>query len=53
MMASVSKEKASSNIEELLKGGMELIEDHILGDWYELNFKKISAEEYKRIRNEC
>ena len=52
MMASVSKEVASSRIEELLRGGMELIEDHKLGDWYELNSKKISAEEYKRIRNE-
>jgi len=51
LMASVSKEKALPNIEELLRGGMELIEDHILGDWYELNSKKISAEEYKELRN--
>jgi len=51
LMASVSKEKASPNIEELLRGGMELIEDHLLGDWYELNYKKISAEEYKELRN--
>ncbi|MFP3214654.1 MAG: hypothetical protein RXR18_05575 [Nitrososphaeria archaeon] len=52
-MASVSKEKASSsNIEKLLKGGLGLEKDLEVFKTYELNGKKISAEEYERIRNE-
>jgi len=53
LMASVSKEKASSsNIEELLKGGLDLEKDLVLENIYRLGRKKISAEEYERIRNE-
>jgi len=53
LMASVSKEKASSsNIEELLKGGLGLEKDLVLENIYRLGRKKISAEEYERIRNE-
>ena len=51
MMASVSKEKALS-IEELLKGGLGLEKELEVFKTYELNGKKISAEEYERIRNE-
>ena len=50
MMATVSKEKAS-NIVELLKGGLGLEKD-VDEHEYELNGKKISAEEYERTRNE-
>jgi L-rhamnose mutarotase len=50
-MATVSKEKASSNIVELLKGGLDLKKD-VDEHEYKLNGKKISAEEYERIRNE-
>ena len=50
-MATVSKEKASSNIVELLKGGLGLEKD-VDEHEYELNGKKISAEEYERTRNE-
>jgi len=49
-MATVSKEKAS-NIVELLKGGLGLEKD-VDEHEYELNGKKISAEEYERTRNE-
>ena len=52
MMASVSKEKASSNIVELLKGGLGLKKDLVVENAYRLGRKKISAEEYERIRNE-
>jgi hypothetical protein len=51
-MASVSKEKASSNIEELLKSGLDLKKDLVVENAYKLDRKKISAEEYERIRNE-
>jgi hypothetical protein len=50
-MASVSKEKAS-NIVELLKGGLGLEKELEVFKTYELNGKKIGAEEYERIRNE-
>ena len=52
MMATVPKEKASPNIVELLKGGFGLEKDLEDFKTYELNGKKISAEEYERIRNE-
>jgi len=51
-MASVPKEKVSLNIEELLKGGLDLKKDLVVENAYKLNRKKISAEEYERIRNE-
>ena len=50
-MVSVSKEKAS-NIVELLKGGLELKKDLVVEHAYKLDRKKISAEEYERIRSE-
>jgi hypothetical protein len=46
------KEKASSNIEELLKGGLDLKKDLVVEHAYELGRRKISAEEYERIRSE-
>jgi len=55
LMASVSKskKKTSSNIEELLKGGLGLEKDFVVFyRTYKLNGKKISAEEYERIHNE-
>ncbi len=52
MMATVSKEKVSPNIEELLKGGLELEKDLVVENTYKLGRKKISAEEYERIRSE-
>jgi hypothetical protein len=51
-MATVSKEKASSNIVELLKGGLGLEKDLVVEHAYKLDRRKISAEEYERIRNE-
>ena len=52
MMASVSKEKASPNIVELLRGGLDLKKDLVVEHAYKLDRKKISAEEYERIRDE-
>ena len=51
-MASVSKEMASPSIVELLKGGLDLKKDLVVEHAYKLDRKKISAEEYERIRNE-
>jgi len=52
LMASVSKETASPSIVELLKGGLDLKKDLVVEHAYKLDRKKISAEEYERIRNE-
>jgi len=51
-MASVSKEEASPNIVELLRGGLDLKKDLVVEHAYKLDRKKISAEEYERIRDE-
>jgi hypothetical protein len=51
-MATVSKEKTAFNIEELLKGGLSLKKDFVVENAYKLDNKKISAEEYERIRKE-
>jgi len=52
LMASVSKEEASPNIVELLRGGLDLKKDLVVEHAYKLDRKKISAEEYERIRDE-
>jgi len=51
-MAAAPKEKALPNIVELLKGGLSLEKDLVVENTYRLDRKKISAEEYERIRNE-